>query len=137
MTIVSPNTRHNPFPVSAGFESIYAHGVEVPQASRRLLISGQIGLTQDGSLLNGFRAQCEQAIANLMTVLASAHMDKIDLVKLVFLLTRASDLEELGTIRRQLLPVETAVTTLVVVQLARPEFLVEIEGVAAQSGSSR
>ena len=128
-----PNTRHNPFPVTPGFESIYSHGVEVPPASRLLFISGQIGVTQAGVTLEGFRAQFEQAIANLSAVLAHAEMSHADLVKLTFFVTRAGDLPELGEIRHRLLAAGTAVTTLVVVALARPDLLVEVEGFAAST----
>ena len=127
------NTRHNPFPVTSGFESIYSHGVEVPPASRLLFMSGQIGVTQTGVTLEGFRAQFEQAIANLSAVLAHAEMSHADLVKLTFFVTRASDLRELGEIRHRLLAAGTAVTTLVVVALARPDLLVEVEGFAASA----
>ena len=127
------NIRHNPFPVASGFESIYAHGVEVPPAARLLFISGQIGATQAGVTLQGFRAQFEQAIANLSAVLADAEMSHADLVKLTFFVTRAADLRELGEIRHRLLAAGTAVTTLVVVALARPDLLVEVEGFAAST----
>jgi enamine deaminase RidA (YjgF/YER057c/UK114 family) len=127
------NTRHNPFPVASGFESIYSHGVEVPPASRLLFISGQIGVTPTGETLEGFRAQFEQAIANLSVVLTQAKMTHADLVKLTFFVTRAGDLRELGEIRHQLLAAGTAVTTLVVAALARPDLLVEVEGYAAST----
>ncbi len=127
-----PNIRRNPFPITPGFESIYAHGVEVSSASRLLFISGQIGVTPAGETLPDFRQQFEQAISNLSLVLGSAGMVTNDLVKLTFFLTRASDLRELGEIRHRLLMFSTAVTTLIVSGLARPELLIEIEAIAAR-----
>ena len=55
-----------------------------------------------------------------------------DVVKLVFYLTRAPDLKALGEIRRELLAVAPAVTTLVVSALAAPDLLVEVEATAAR-----
>ena len=130
------NLRRNPFPVTPGFEAIYSHAVEVPPASRLLFISGQIGTTPRGDTPRDFRPQFEQAIANLFVVLASAGMSRADIVKLTFFVTRAEDLRELGDIRRRLLGVSPAVTTLVVAGLARPDLLVEVEAVAARAAVS-
>ena len=126
------NIRRNPFRITPGFESIYAHGVEVPPASRLLFISGQIGVTPAGETLPDFAQQFTQAISNLFLVLGSAGMVPHDLVKLTFFLTRAADLRELGEIRQRLLTFSTAVTTLVVAGLARPDLLIEVEAIAAQ-----
>lgn len=131
------NARRNPFRVAPGFESIYSHGVEVPPASRLLFISGQVGVTPRDEIPREFAQQFEQAIANLLLVLASAGMVNTDLVKLTFYVTRAEDLSELGEIRRRRLALGTAVTTLVVAGLARPELLVEVEGVAARPVAAR
>jgi 2-iminobutanoate/2-iminopropanoate deaminase len=125
------NVRHNPMPVTAGFEAIYAHAVELPRGSRQLFVSGQIGVGSDGQVPESFEAQFRLAIANLETVLAGAGMALANVAKLTFFLTRASDLKALGDIRRELLAIAPAVTTLVVAGLAAPNLLVEVEAVAA------
>ena len=125
------NVRHNSMPVAPGFESIYAHAVELPAASRQLFVSGQIGVGADGHVPDSFEAQFRLAIANLDTVLAGAGMALADVAKLTFFLTRASDLKALGDIRRELLAIAPAVTTLVVAELAAPNLLVEVEALAA------
>ena len=58
-------------------------------------------------------------------------MTTSDIVKLTFFVTNAADLRPLGAIRRELLSVAPAVTTLVVAGLAAPELLVEVEAIAA------
>lgn len=131
------NVRRNPFPVTPGFEAIYSHAVEVEPGSRLLFISGQIGTRPQGDTPKDFSPQFEQAIANLFLVLASAGMTSADLVKLTFFVTRAQDLRELGDIRRRLLGVSPAVTTLVVAGLARSDLLVEVEAVAARTTVAR
>ncbi len=125
------NIRHNPFPVAPSFETIYAHAVEIPANARVLHVSGQIGRTADGLVPENFEAQFRLAIANLFDVLAGAGMTAADIVKLTFFLTNAADLPQLGMIRRELLSVSPAVTTLVVAGLAAPDLLVEVEAIAA------
>ena len=125
------NIRHNPFAVAPSFETIYAHGVEISANARVLHVSGQIGRTAEGDVPAGFEAQFRVAIANLMQVLAAAGMTRSDLVRLTFFVTDATYLPALGDIRRELLSVAPAVTTLVVAGLAAPDLLVEVEAVAA------
>lgn len=127
------NIRHNPIPVTPGFEAIYAHAVETPAESRILHISGQIGKGVDGTVPPSFEAQFRLAIANLEEVLGAADMTITDVVKLTYYLTRAADLGELGEIRRELLAFAPAVTTLVISALAAPDLLVEVDATAART----
>ena len=127
------NIRHNPLAVAPTFETIYAHAVEIPASSRVLHVSGQIGRSPNGGIPEGFEGQFRLAIANLGQVLAGAGMGTSDLVKLTFFVTNAADLAQLGSIRRELLSVSPAVTTLVVAGLAAPELLVEVEAIAAKT----
>ena len=125
------NIRHNPLEVTRGYETIYAHAVEVPAAYRTLYVSGQIGIGGDGSVPPLFEAQCRLAIANLEQVLAAAAMRLDDVVTLTFYLTRATDLPVLRQIRLESLGIAPAVTVLVVSALAGPDLLIEIEAIAA------
>ncbi|MEO6256122.1 MAG: RidA family protein [Sphingomicrobium sp.] len=124
--------RHNPFPVLGGYDTVYAHGVEVRAGARTLYISGQAGLVDDDRLAaGGFEAQCRQAIANLERVLGSAGMSLADLVKITAFLTRREDLPVLRAVRADRLAVAPAVTVVLVAGLHDPDWLVEIEAVAA------
>jgi len=128
--------RHNPATVAAvpaAFSTIYSHAVEVPPNARQLLISGQIGVAPDGTQQSGFRAQCEQAMANVEALLDAADLRPVDMVKVTYFLTRAEDLPMLTELRqaRWSSPNPPAVTTLIVAGLARPGLLVEIEVTAA------
>ena len=125
------NIRHNLLAVAPTFETIYSHAVEIPAGSRVLHVSGQIGRDADGLVPAGFAPQFRLAIANLEQVLAGAGMSLPDVVKMTFFVTDAADLAELGAIRRHLLAVSPAVTTLVVAALAAPDLVVEVEAVAA------
>ena len=55
-----------------------------------------------------------------------------DIAKLTFFVTDPAHLIPLGHIRRELLSMAPAVTTLVVAGLAAPNLLVEVEAVAAR-----
>ena len=125
--------RHNPVPVLPAYEAVYAHGVEVPAGARTLHVSGQVGVDhRDGRLAEGgFEAQCVQAIANVEAVLASAGKALADVVKLTIYLTRREDIPRLRDVRAERLAVAPAVTMVLVAGLHHPDWLVEIEAVAA------
>jgi enamine deaminase RidA (YjgF/YER057c/UK114 family) len=127
MAIVhNPRTVHQPV-------GAYSHAIEVPPGAGLLFISGQIALSPDGKVPQDFSAQCELAWTNLRQVLKSADLDIKDLVKLTVFMVRESDLPVFRTIRDQFLQGWHPATTLVFVRaLARPEWLIEIEGVAAK-----
>ena len=127
--------RHNPIPVLNSYEPIYAHAVEVPAAARTVHVSGQVGVRDDGRLADGgFEGQCRQAIANIEAVLASARMTLENVVKITVFLTRREDLVPLRHIRAKHLAVAPAVTVVLVAGLHDPNWLVEIEAVAAAMG---
>lgn len=123
--------RHNPTPVPDPFKSIYTHAVEIPQGARLLFISGQVGVDEKDVLGHGFEDQCIKAIANLEMAVRSADMSLQNIVKVTFFLTRREDLPLLKNVRLRYLPVSPAVTTLLVAGLHDPNWLVEIEAIAA------
>jgi 2-iminobutanoate/2-iminopropanoate deaminase len=123
--------RHNPPTVAAPF-SLYSHGVEAPDNARWLVISGQVGVIAEGKVLNGAKAQIEQAWRNLLNVLQAAGMGPHDLVKVTIFLVDRAHLQLLRDTRDAMLQgAAPASTLLFVAGLASPDWLVEIEGVAA------
>lgn len=122
---------HNPDTIHSPVGS-YSHAVEVPPGARWLFISGQVGLTREGQVPEGFAAQCELVWSNLASVLAAARMTKDDLVKLTVFMVREADLPAFREVRDRFLQGHHPATTLVFVKmLARPQWLIEIEAVAA------
>jgi 2-iminobutanoate/2-iminopropanoate deaminase len=115
--------------------SRYSQGVEVSPNARWLYISGQIGIAPDGSVAYGLEAQFNQAFKNIGVVLAAAGMAKTDLVKVTVFVTQPGT-ETLGVYRKArdqwMEGHAPAATYLVVSGLASPDFLVEIEAVAAK-----
>ncbi len=111
----------------------YSHVVEV-RGGRTLYIAGQLALDKDGKLVGAgdFRAQVKQVFENLKTRLAEGGASFNDVVKLNYYLTDASDLQALRETRNSYINTEAppASTLVVVKQLVRAEYLLEIEAIA-------
>jgi enamine deaminase RidA (YjgF/YER057c/UK114 family) len=123
--------RHNPPTVAPPF-SRYSHGVEAPAQARWLVISGQVGVSPEGEVQNGARAQIEQAWRNLLNVLQAGDMGPHDLVKVTIFLVDRAHLQTLRDIRDAMLQGAAPASTLIYVAgLANPDWLVEIEAIAA------
>ncbi len=128
--------RHDPFPGNAAFQGIYSHAVETGPDMRLLHVSGQVGTNENGIAPPDFEGQCRIALEKLETVLRSADMTFADIIKMGFLLVRPEDMPALVTLRKEYLDgVRPAVTTLYVAGLVSPDWLVEIEAVAAAPSS--
>ena len=114
--------------------SRYSHAVEIPASARRLYISGQLGIMPDGTLAEGFEAQAEWAWKNLVAILADAGMGVEHIVKYSTFLINADDIAANRSIRDRFLGENKPASTLLVIsRLASPDFLIEIELVAAAS----
>jgi enamine deaminase RidA (YjgF/YER057c/UK114 family) len=123
--------QYNPRTVAPPFAR-YSHGIETPAGARWLFISGQVGVTPEGKVANGAEAQIEQAWRNVLSVLEAAGMGPRDLVKVTTFLIDRADLPAARTVRERMLHgAEPASTLLFVAGLASPEWLVEIEAIAA------
>ena len=123
--------RHNPPNVAPPFAR-YSHGVEAPANARWLHVSGQVGVTPDGKVQDGAEAQIEQAWRNVLSVLQAAGMGPRDLVKVTTLLLDRADLPTARAVRERMLQgAEPASTLMIVAGLASPDWLVEIEAIAA------
>lgn len=123
--------RHNPTAVAPPF-SAYSHAVEVAPGARWLHVSGQVGVQADGSVPSEPGAQIEQAWRNVLEVVKAAGMGPQELVKVTAYLTRPEDIGLFREVRDTLLDgAQPASTLIVVAGLAHPDWLVEIEAVAA------
>ena len=95
-------TRHNPASVHAP-SSGYSMGLELVQHRRLLFVSGQVPEKPDGSVPEGFEAQCEQAWRNIIEVLTAAGLGVEHLVKINTFLTDRSQVVANRAIRRKML----------------------------------
>ena len=124
-------SKHNPDAIAAAF-SRYSLAVEAPPQARWLHVSGQVGVAPDGSLAVGPEAQMETAFRNILAILGSAGMGPHDLVKITVFLTRSEDVGLYRNVRDRMLAGATPASTLLIISaLASPDWLVEIEAIAA------
>ena len=123
---------HNPSSIAKPLGA-YSHGIEVPAEARLLYIAGQVGVSLDGTISKTFEEQAELVWTNIRTVLASAAMDLADIVKMSTFITRPENYAKARLARTKYLgdhrPASTAV---IVVALADPALLIEVEAVAAK-----
>jgi 2-iminobutanoate/2-iminopropanoate deaminase len=112
----------------------YSDAVEVPPNARWLFTAGTPGLALDGSLPKDITGQAELAWTHIITMLERANMTVKDLVKVTHYLLRASDIPAYVKVRSRFLgDARPASTLLVIPELVRPEFLLEVEAYAARS----
>ncbi|MBM3546233.1 MAG: RidA family protein [Alphaproteobacteria bacterium] len=127
------NRALNPSTVAAPIGA-YSHSVEIPPHSRILYISGQVGIGPDGILKEGCEAQTEQVCRNIIAILEANGMGLADLVKVNSYIINPSDLGAFRAARTRIFGDAKPASTLAVIQaLAGPQYLVEIEAIAAQS----
>ncbi|WCM27334.1 RidA family protein [Sphingomonas sp. QA11] len=125
-------TLHNPATIAPPF-SCYSHGASASENARWLYVSGQVGVTPDGTVPIDPRRQIELAWDNLEAVLADAGMGMTDLVKLDGFITRPDLVPLYRQERERRFAGHAAATTMVIVAgLAEPNLLVEIQAVAAR-----
>lgn len=126
------NKLHNPDTIAPPFAK-YSHAVEVMPSAHSVFVSGQVGVNKNGKMAKGIEAQTEQALKNVRAALKSANMDFEDLVRLNTYVVNAADIGKVRTVREKMLGDVRAASTLVVVAaLASPDWLIEIEAVAAK-----
>lgn len=125
--------RRNPTTVAPPVGA-YCHSVEIPPNARCLTIAGQVGIRPDGTLAEGFEAQHDQVWQNTIAILAAAGMGPEHLVHLNVYSTDPAGLKFLTLHRKKYLhPDHTPSSTwVVVVGLANPAWVVEMEAVAAK-----
>lgn len=125
ITTSNPEGVHKP-------ASRYSHSALVTGGGRRLVISGQIGMTPDGQVPEGSAAQMDVALANIATILAAHGMAPSDLVRLSVFLLNVGCIKHWRAKRDAFLAGHMPASTLLVVSaLADPRLMVEIEAEAA------
>ncbi|MFK4507262.1 RidA family protein [Bradyrhizobium daqingense] len=122
---------HNPTSVHAPAGG-YSMGLEISQHRRLLFISGQVPERSDGSVPDGFEAQCEQAWRNIIEVLAAAGLGVRNLVKVTTFLTDLSQVVPNRGVRRKMLEGHEPALTVMIAQTVDSKWLLEIEAIAAE-----
>ena len=111
----------------------FSQGVVIEPGSRLVVVGGQNGVDAAGEVVGpDLHEQTVQALRNVLTVLAEAGASQEHVAKLTIHLVDGSDVQAGFDASREVWGAHaTAVTVLMVARLGRPEFLVEIEALAA------
>ena len=130
-------TRINP--PELGTPPGYSQVVDV-SAGRIIFIAGQTAVDRDGNVVgkDDFAAQATQVFRNLAIALEAAGCTAANLVKLTVYLTDMDNLSRYREARNSFFasvtpPAAPAVTLVEVAKLYGPDFMIEIEAIAAAS----
>ncbi len=98
-----------------------------------LFVSGQAGAGEDGKIVKGdFRAQGEQAFANLRRALEAGGASLDDVIKVTIFVTDMNNFKDVVELRRQFFSEPYPADTIAQVSaLYDPEVQIEIEAIAA------
>ena len=112
----------------------YSHQIEITGNERILVLSGQVGIREDGTLPEDPLEQIDVAFENIFRNLRAANMDVKDLVKIMYYLVGEID----TTKRRELTASklqghQPCSTLLYVAALATPAVRVEIDAWASRA----
>ena len=112
----------------------YSHQIEIRGNERLLVISGQVGMREDGTIPEDPVDQIDLAFENIFRNLRAANMDVRDIIKLTYYLVG-----EIDTAKRREIVLsnlqghQPCSTLLYVAGLASPAFRVEIEAWASRA----
>lgn len=131
--LLSPDTLHkNP---------VFSQVAIVPANARIVYVGGQNGVNREGKVVGGdIGSQAEQAYKNLIAALEAAGASLADVFKMTIYIVQGQSLQEAFQAAQRVNPnlregnaQPPIVTGLFVSALATPEYLIEIEAVAAIS----
>jgi len=110
----------------------YSHGIAVPAGHRLVFTSGQLGISADQAIPSDCEAQADLCFANIAAILAEDGMTLANVVRLNAYVTDREYMQCYMRSRDRQFPGTPPASTLVIVTgFTRPEFVVEIEVVAA------
>jgi 2-iminobutanoate/2-iminopropanoate deaminase len=106
---------------------------KVVKANGFLFVSGNVAVAADGSITMGdIKVQTHQVLDNLKAILESVGSSFQDVVKVNIYLTDIKDFAGMNEVYKTFFPEEPPTrTTVGVKELSRPEFIVEIDLIAA------
>ncbi len=115
--------------------SNYNHGIEIVSRSRLVFCSGQVGIGVDDGIPEDCAGQARICFENIRATLAEAGMGFEHVIKLNAYVTAREHLKPYMEVRNSLFAEPYPASTLMIVNgFARPDFVVEVEAVAAAPG---
>ena len=109
----------------------YVHALEVTGAGRLLFVSGTMGLDVIGRAPASLEEQLDLVWANLRRILTEADMTSDNIVRVTSYLSDPGHAEKNQAARLEALGTRRVPTTAIVVRTLTPEWMIEIEIVAA------
>jgi enamine deaminase RidA (YjgF/YER057c/UK114 family) len=110
----------------------YSYGVEIPPGSRILVCSGQLGITPQDHVPATIEEQTQLCFRNIGAVLAEAGFAFTDVVRINAFVVSREHLKGYMSVRDLYIGDPAPASTLMIVSgFSRPEFLVEVEVIAA------
>ncbi|MBN8180580.1 RidA family protein [Labrenzia aggregata] len=109
----------------------YVHALEVTGAGRLLFVSGTMGLDVIGRAPESLEEQLDLVWANLRRILTEADMTTDNIVRVTSYLSDPDHAEKNQAARLEALGTRRVPTTAIVVRTLTPEWMIEIEIVAA------
>lgn len=114
----------------------YSDSLEIAPNLRWLITSGTPGLSVSGAIPSDITGQSELAWNHISAMLRKARMDVADIVKVTQYLLRPEDVAAYARVRNRYLGAARPASMLLVIpQLVRPEFLVEVAITAARAAT--
>jgi 2-iminobutanoate/2-iminopropanoate deaminase len=111
----------------------YSHGVEIPPGAKLVYGSGQLGVGADDRAPADVEAQAELCFANIAAILGEAGLGLADIVRINAYVTAREHMKGYMAVRDRMVGNPPPASTLMIVSgFTRPEFLVEVEVVAAK-----
>jgi 2-iminobutanoate/2-iminopropanoate deaminase len=126
-------TRTNPNTISKPFTN-YAHVVTVEGAQKLVFCAGQVAADVDGRVLppDDFEAQTKMVMKNLENALAAGGAKLSDVTKVTIYICNPHDVTKARRILNDYFGGNPPTSTLCVLRgLANPNFLLEVEAIAA------
>ena len=119
-------------PASLHVNPAFSQGVRIDPPGALVVVGGQNGVDATGNVVpGGLRAQSEQALRNVLAVLAAAGCTQEHVARMTIHLVAPADIREGFAAAQEVWgPYPTAITVLQVAALGRPECLVEIDALA-------
>ncbi len=115
----------------------YSHQIEIKGNERMLVLSGQVGMRQDGSVPDDPIEQINVAFENIFRNLRAANMDVKDIIKITYYLVGEFDTAKRREVTLAKLQGHQPCSTLVyVAALASPVYKVEIDAWASRAESA-
>lgn len=110
----------------------YSHGMVVPAGQKLVFCSGQLGIAADGTVPADCAGQARICFDSIAAILAEAGLGLEHVVRINAYVTGREHLAAYMGVRNGLFAEPFPASTLMIVSgFARPEFVVEIEAIAA------